>query len=179
MSDAAANPEEVPAKSGKKSLILAVVLALVGAGGGFYAVSSGLILTGQPTSDGSQVKDGSEDKMTAHDSPGIHAEMPTNIDDIAFVEVDQITISLSEGQAVRHLRFRAQLEINADYKHDVVTVLPRVTDVMNSYLRAIELDDLTGPLALIRLRAQLLRRIQLVTGKGQVKDLLIMEFVLN
>jgi flagellar FliL protein len=30
-----------------------------------------------------------------------------------------------------------------------------------------------------RLRAQMLRRIQVVTGEGRVRDLLITEFVLN
>ena len=62
---------------------------------------------------------------------------------------------------------------------EVETVLPRVTDVLNSYLRALELDDLRDPLALTRLRAQMLRRIQVVVGKERVRDLLIMEFVLN
>ena len=50
-----------------------------------------------------------------------------------------------------------------------------------------ELGGLTGVatptidtvLALIRLRAQMLRRIQVVSGEGRVRDLLITEFVLN
>jgi len=32
---------------------------------------------------------------------------------------------------------------------------------------------------LLRLRSQMLRRVQVVTGEGRVRDLLIMEFVLN
>ena len=32
---------------------------------------------------------------------------------------------------------------------------------------------------LVRLRAQMLRRVQMVTGEGRVRDLLITEFVLN
>ena len=39
--------------------------------------------------------------------------------------------------------------------------------------------DIEDPAALARLRAQMLRRIQVVTGEGQVRDLLITEFVLN
>ena len=60
-----------------------------------------------------------------------------------------------------------------------VRVEPRVMDVLNSYLRAVEVSDLEDPSALISLRAQMLRRIQLVTGEGRVRDLLIMEFVLS
>ena len=56
---------------------------------------------------------------------------------------------------------------------------PRVVDVLNSYLRALEPSDLEANSILVRLRAQMLRRIQIVTGAGRVNDLLIMEFVLN
>ncbi len=77
------------------------------------------------------------------------------------------------------MRFRAQLEVPSKYKADVETLLPRVVDVLNSYLRALETGDLTDPSALVRLRAQMLRRVQIVTGEGRVNDLLIMEFVVN
>ena len=49
----------------------------------------------------------------------------------------------------------------------------------NSYLRALELRDLEDPSALTRLRAQMLRRVQVVAGPERVNDLLVMEFVLN
>ena len=58
-------------------------------------------------------------------------------------------------------------------------LLPRVTDVLNGYLRAVSVEKLEEPTALIMLRAQMLRRIQIITGEGRVRDLLIMEFVLN
>lgn len=189
MSDAVADPEEKPAKSGKKPLILALVLALVGGGGGYYAASSGLIPFGKNSGNDDEMhgeSGGGDHKVSSGDS---HSEADSATDmhgngrmasgDFAFVEVDPITISLSASQAVQHLRFRAQLEVNEDYEREVTAILPRVTDVMNSYLRALELDDLTGPLALARLRAQMLRRVQVVAGKGRVRDLLIMEFVLN
>ena len=57
--------------------------------------------------------------------------------------------------------------------------MPRVLDVLNTYLRAVEVRDLEEPAALARLRAQMLRRVQVVTGEGRVRDLLVTEFVLN
>ena len=57
--------------------------------------------------------------------------------------------------------------------------MPRIVDVMNGYLRALDAAELENPAALVRLRAQMLRRIQIVTGEGRVRDLLITEFVLN
>ena len=56
---------------------------------------------------------------------------------------------------------------------------PRILDVLNGYLRAVEVAELEDPSALVRLRAQMLRRIQVVAGEGRVNDLLISEFVLN
>lgn len=185
MTDATADIQETPAKSGKSSLIIALILALAGGAGGFYAMTSGLIPFGKkaPASDmanGSlDSKDGSAgSENTGSKMDGIGDNTAT-LDDIAFVEVDPITISLNAGQSLTHLRFRAELEVNANYEAEVSKVLPRVTDVLNGYLRALELEDLTGPLALVRLRAQMLRRVQIVAGKGRVRDLLIMEFVLN
>jgi flagellar FliL protein len=57
--------------------------------------------------------------------------------------------------------------------------MPRILDVLNGYLRAIDIAQLEDPSALLRIRAHMLRRIQIVTGEGRVRDLLITEFVLN
>ena len=62
---------------------------------------------------------------------------------------------------------------------DVEAIKPRIIDVLNGYLRAVRVSDLEDPTVLIKLRSQMLRRVQVVTGPGYVRDLLIMEFVLN
>ncbi|MRU15466.1 flagellar basal body protein FliL [Roseovarius sp. A21] len=155
--------EETPKKASKLPLIIGLVLALLGGGGGFFAVYSGLILAPD------------EDKHVAgEESPEKVKDMP----DVAFVPVDPMVISLNSGRA-RHLRFQAQLEVGTPHKAEVTKLMPRVVDVLNSYLRALEPEDLEAGAALIRLRAQMLRRVQIVTGGDRVKDLLIMEFVLN
>ena len=57
--------------------------------------------------------------------------------------------------------------------------MPRINDVLNVYLRAVDERDFEVPRAMVRLRAQMLRRVQLVTPPGAVRDVLIQEFVLN
>jgi len=52
-------------------------------------------------------------------------------------------------------------------------------DVLNSYLRVISISELSEPTSLARLRAQMLRRIQVVTGTGRVRDLLVTQFLVN
>ncbi|MCH2163731.1 MAG: flagellar basal body-associated FliL family protein [Marinovum sp.] len=149
-------------KSSILPLIIGLVIALAGGGSGFFAVYSGLILG---------------PSKAPIDSPVATKADP--ITDIAFVEVEPLVISVGNATDRQHLRFRSQLEVASQYQGDVEMLLPRVVDVLNSYLRALELTDLEDPLALVRLRAQMLRRVQLVTGEGRVNDLLIMEFVLN
>lgn len=97
---------------------------------------------------------------------------------VEFVPVEPLVISLNDGRGT-HLRFRAQLEVKPGRKAAVMHLLPRVVDVLNGYLRAVDLADLQDNAALVRLRAQMLRRVQVVTGGELVTDLLIMEFVLN
>lgn len=163
MSDAETEEETVTKKSSKLPLILGVLLALLGGAGGFYAVYSGMILGTETTGKSAEA---------SHD--------PVEpLPDIAFVEVDPMVVSIGAPTRQQHLRFRTQLEVAEGYRTDVEHLLPRVVDVLNSYLRALELADLEDPAALVRLRAQMLRRVQMVTGDGRVNDLLIMEFVLN
>ena len=112
---------------------------------------------------------------------GGHEETPapSALADVAFVAMDPIMISLPPGSEAKHLRFAGQLEVAPDRAAEVAGLMPRVLDVLNTYLRAVEVRDLEEPAALARLRAQMLRRIQVVTGEGRVRDLLVTEFVLN
>ena len=159
MTDAAAPPEAPPKKS-KKPLIFGLILALLLGGGGFYATYSGLIL-------------GASD----HAAPATESAEP--LPDIAFVPVEPLVISLGEAASERFLRFTSQLEVNAPMMGDVTLLLPRIVDVMNGYLRAVDPVSFDEPATMLKIRAQLLRRIQMVTGEGRVRDLLITEFVLN
>lgn len=163
MAETDTQSDTAPRKASKLPLVLGVVLALAGGGGGFYAVYTGMILG-----------DAAAGGPAKAEAPDV-APLP----DISFVEVDPMIVSIGAPAARQHLRFRTQLEVADAYKADVEQVLPRVVDVLNSYLRALTLEDVSDPAALVRLRAQMLRRVQLVTGEGRVNDLLIMEFVVN
>ena len=156
-------PEAAPKKGAKMPLIVGLVLALLGGGGGFYAAQSGMI--------------GGSEQKADHD----HAEdkpSPNELD-VSFVAIDPLVISLPGSGGRDHLRFAAQLEVAPDYVAEVEAIKPRIVDVLNGYLRAVELSELEDPTSLVRLRGQMLRRVQVVAGNGRIKDLLIMEFVLS
>lgn len=149
-----------PRKRSKLPLILGLVLFLALGGGGFYAVYSGMILG----------------EGAAH-AEGEAAVEP--LPDIAFLPVDALTITIGEGAALRHLRFVSQIEVAAAHSDEVAMLMPRILDVLNGYLHAVDPTELEDPSALVRVRAQILRRIQIVTGEGRVRDLLITEYILN
>lgn len=160
MADADLPQDAVPKKRSKLPLILGAVLAFVLGGGGFYATWSGMVL-GPPES---RAAEGAE---------------VVALPDVAFVPIEPVIISLGPGAESNHLRFTAQLEVNSVHSSEVTHLLPRILDVLNGYLRAVDMAELEDPASLVRLRAQMLRRIQIVTGEGRVRDLLITEFVLN
>lgn len=170
MSDTTVDADEPAAKKPSKlPLVIGLVLALAGGGGGFYAVQSGLIGGGGAAPDAAHADAG-------HGDPHVETKA---LPDVAFVEVPPLTISLGPGAQAQHLRFRASLEVPSEYQAEVERILPRIQDVLNSYLRALEAKDIEAQGALIRLRGQMLRRVKLVAGEGRVRDLLVLEFVLN
>ncbi|WP_413876633.1 flagellar basal body-associated protein FliL [Albidovulum sp.] len=153
--------EEAPKKKSRLPVILGIVLMLALGAGGFYAVYAGLIF-GQ-----------------AEDHAGAEAPQVDALPDIAFVPIEPLVISLGSGSPGRYLHFSAQIEVAKAFEPDVILLLPRVVDVLNGYLRAVEVADLEDPTALVRLRAQMLRRVQIVAGEGRVRDLLVTGFVIN
>ena len=163
MSDEETPPEGDQPKKSKMPMVIGLALALAGGGAGFYATWSGMILGGGDQAEAEEMDE----------------EVKDPFGDIAFVEVEPMIISVQAQPNQRLLRFRAQLEVPKNYAEDVTKLLPRVVDVLNSYLRALEVADLEDSAALTRLRAQMLRRVQVVTGKDRVNDFLIMEFVLT
>jgi flagellar FliL protein len=152
--------DAAPTKKSKMPIILGLILFLVLGGGGFYTVFSGMIL-------------GTEG---AH---GAEAESAAPLPEIAFLPVDPLTITIGSGADQRHLRFISQIEVGKAYAEEVTLLMPRILDVLNGYLRAVDPSELDDPAALVRVRAQILRRIQIVTGEGRVRDLLITEYILN
>lgn len=177
MADDAPPQEAAPKK--KKSLLpilIGLVSAVVLGGGGFYAVYSGLILGPGAAHGEAAAADHGEAPVP---DAAAHGTAADPLPDIGFVAVTPVTIPLGAAGRNQNLRLTAQLEVEKPHLAEVSALMPRILDVMNSYLRAVEVAQLEDPSALVRIRAQLLRRIQIVTGSGRVRDLLVTEFMIN
>lgn len=152
-----------PKSKSKLPMLIGGLLAILLGGAGFYAVYSGLVLG-----------HGEAAQTTAHETV-----VPADFPPVAFVTIQPIMVSVSRTDPERFLRFEGNLEVDPAHAAEVELLMPRIMDVMNSYLRAVELQDLRDPAALLRLRAQMLRRVQVVTGEGRVRDLLVTTFLLS
>jgi flagellar FliL protein len=150
-------------------LLLGVILAAVGGGCGFWAVTQG------PFAPEAAPEAHADDGEEHHDDDYVDMA-PT---DVSFIELETLVISLGAAESNRNLIFSASLEVRPEYLEEVTRLTPRVLDVLNSYLRVISVSELSEPTSLARLRAQMLRRIQVVTGTGRVRDLLVTQLLVN
>lgn len=157
-------PQEARKKGAAMPIVIGLVLAAALGGAGFFAAYSGLLpIPGSgPAPD--EAAEGAGDAMP---------------EQVEFVPLDPMIVSLGSPGRGRLLRFRAEVEIVPGRGAEVRAVMPRLLDTLNGYLRAVPIEELETPSALVRLRSQMLRRLQLVAPQGAVRDLLIMEFVLD
>lgn len=90
-----------------------------------------------------------------------------------------MTIPLGPDAKAAFLHIDTQLEVAPEYAADIEKLRPRILDVFNTFLRAVDEKDIEEPGSTIRLRAQLLRRAKAVTAPFEPRDLLITAFVLK
>jgi flagellar FliL protein len=157
MAEALTNPPASMRKRLIRPVLASLALALILGVGGFYA---GLNYLPGLGGYGSMATGG----------PSAH---------LAFVPIPQLLVTLPPGATIRHLRLTAELEVEKSHAAGVQRMMPRILDMLNGYLRAVAVSELENPAALIRIRAHLLRRVQIITGEGSVRDFLVTEFVLN
>lgn len=108
-----------------------------------------------------------------------HEKKTKSYDDIVFVNLEPIVVSLGPNAKAEYLKISVSVETTADHVKTATHLQPRFRDVLNMYLRAVDEKDLIEPFAMTRLRAQMLRRMQTVASSDIVSDVLITDFVLN
>ncbi|MHA1128776.1 MAG: flagellar basal body-associated FliL family protein [Alphaproteobacteria bacterium] len=177
MTDAAMPQNEETPKKGKKGLIFGVLGAVILGGAAFFVTYTGIFPSAGGDSEIAADSHGApvDDGHGASDE-GEHGDAESKV---TFIALDPVVISLGKFASSRYLHFQAYLEVPSAAAEEVEHLSPRVLDVLNTYLRAISESELEDPTSMNRLRAQMLRRVQVVVGEKNVRDLLITEFILN
>lgn len=158
--------EEAPPKPSLLKTLIPAAVSIIALG----AVAAGVAF----------VLPGGSSETACADAGDAHTKMKTkSYDDIAFVNLEPLIVSLGPNANSEYLKVSITLEtFNSEIK-TVEHLKPKFRDVLNTYLRAVDESDLAEPAAMMRLRAQMLRRIQLIAPHGAVENVLITDFVLN
>ena len=98
-----------------------------------------------------------------------------------FFDVPDILVNLSAGgDKPAFLKLSVSLELeNEEAKAAIEPVLPRVVDQLQTYLRELRVEDLSGSAAMFRLKEELLRRVNLAVEPVKVKDVLFREMIVQ
>ena len=104
-------------------------------------------------------------------------ELP--LSEITFIEMEPMIITLGEEASSRNLRIGITLETAKADQENILFAEPKLRDAFTGYLRALEVSDIEDPNSIIRLRAQLQRRAEVILGNQSVRGVLITDFVIR
>lgn len=163
----------------KKVLMIAAPVLLLAIGGAVYF----LMFAGgeERAAEGAEVADGGD----GHG--GGHGEKKAAAGDAhhpVFFEVPDILVNVSsQGGKPVFLKLAVSLEIEGATQEEVAQklepIMPRIIDQLQTYLRELRLEDLSGSAALFRLKEELLRRINVAAAPVQVKGVLFREVIVQ
>jgi flagellar protein FliL len=99
-----------------------------------------------------------------------------------FLDVPEVLVNLSNsgGERTQYLKVRIVLELaDATLTSQIQTVMPRVMDAFQTYLRELRPTDLDGSAGLYRLKEELTRRVNAAISPGRVNAVLFKEIVVQ
>ena len=162
-------PEEPRRKrfSGKKLVLFVIVpvFLLLCAGGGAAAYFLGLF--------------GGQDEVTAEGAAGEAAEAIPK--DVVFYDLPEILVNLNTGgRQATYLKMSISLELdNPDVLPRIESLLPRVIDKFQVYLRELRREDLNGSAGIFRLKEELLLRVNVALHPARINDVLFKELLVQ
>jgi flagellar FliL protein len=152
-----------PARKGGKKIILFAALALlllIGIGAGLYFSGIAQALLGG--------------KQTG-------AKPTVPVADVIFYDLPDMLVNLNTaGRHANYLKLTISLQI--EHKEDeqkIQTVMPRVIDTCQTFLRELRLEDLKGSAGLYRLREELQMRIADAVAPVKIDDVLFKQLLVQ
>ena len=99
----------------------------------------------------------------------------------AFFDIPDIIVNIQTPDASpAFLKLSVSLELDkSESKQAVEPVLPRVIDQFQSYLRELRVEDVRGSAGVMRLKEELLRRVNLAVAPTPVRDVLLKEMIVQ
>ena len=165
-SDASEDEDTSKGGGSKKLLMIIVLILLVIVGGLAGAYFTGLL---DPVV---QMITGGEEKEGESEGGEQRA---------VFYDLQEILVNLNTGgRKSSFLKIRISLELERASDVPLIeSVMPRVIDNFQVYLRELRIDDLKGSAGIYRLREELMRRVSAATAPAGIKDVLFKEMLVQ
>jgi len=98
-----------------------------------------------------------------------------------FFPLEELVVNLNTGgRKSTFLKIRVRLELaSADDIPRVQSVMPRIMDNFQVYLRELRIEDLKGSAGMYRLREELLVRVNAAAAPAKVRDVLFKEMLVQ
>ena len=109
-----------------------------------------------------------------------HAAAQAEAAHAVFFDMPELLVNMTgAGEKQQNfLKLSLSLELgNADATPQVQAAMPRIIDSAQVFLRELRLDDLQGSAGMLRLREELLRRINAAVSPVEVRDVLFKEII--
>jgi flagellar FliL protein len=108
-------------------------------------------------------------------------EAPLTPPKVAFSDMQDILVNIQSNDGTpAYLKLGVSLELEDDAQKAALTpLMPRITDQFQAYLRELRLDDLKGSAGVLRLKEELLRRVNVAAAPYKVRDVLLKEMIVQ
>lgn len=174
-----------PAKKKLPLLFIVVPAALVVLGGGGGAA----FLLMQPkaeAAEGGHAEKAAAKKGGGHGAADGEANPALGVisdgpDGVVFYTLPDLVVNIqAPGGRPTFLKLKLTLEMkDAALAYHLQSEMPRMQDMFQSFLRELRPEDLAGSAGSFQLRAEILRRVNLIAAPGKVDAVLIEEMLVN
>lgn len=139
------------------------VIALLAIGGGVYF----FLFSGTP--------------KPAELAAGAPEPLPVTPPNIAFYDMPDLIVNIQGADsAPAYLKLSVSLELDGpEEEAGLKALMPRIVDQFQGYLRELRMDDLKGSAGVVRLKEELLRRINASAAPYRVRDVLLKQMIVQ
>jgi flagellar FliL protein len=123
----------------------------------------------------------SADKTGAKVASADAQQVPLVPPQVSFMDMPDMVVNIqtADGSSA-YLKLSVSLELRtASEKPGMTVLMPRVVDQFQSYLRELRVDDLRGSAGVMRIKEELLRRVNVAAAPYGVRDVLLKEMIIQ
>ncbi len=112
---------------------------------------------------------------------GAPEPLPVTPPNITFYDVPDILVNIQGADsAPAYLKLSVSLELDGpEEAAGMKALMPRIVDEFQGYLRELRMDDLKGSAGVVRLKEELLRRINASAAPYRVRDVLLKQMLVQ